>query len=273
MRVPLLLALSLTLLPAPGIQAAVPGPTQERGKRAIEEMLAALGGERFQAVRDRVESGRAYSFYREQLSGLSLATIYTRYLDATDQPAPGSLWVEERQSFGKKERDGAVLFFDSKGYQITFRGARPVPQETLDRYRDSMLHNIFYILRQRLREPGLLFDYRGADTMDNRAVHIVDITDADNRVVKVYIDQSTTLPVRQLYVRRDPKTRDRFEEVTIFSKYRDAGGGVQWPFDIQRLRNDEKIFEIYSESVEVNKGLTDDLFTLPSGIKVLPRAK
>jgi hypothetical protein len=109
--------------------------------------------------------------------------------------------------------------------------------------------------------------------VDSRAVNIVDITDADNRVVKVYIDQFTKLPVRQLYVRRDPKTRERFEEVTIFSKYRDAGGGVQWPFDIQRLRNDEKIFEIYSDTVEVNKGLADDLFTLPSGIKVLPPAK
>ena len=30
-------------------------------------------------MQDRVESGRAYSFYRDQISGLSIATIYTQY--------------------------------------------------------------------------------------------------------------------------------------------------------------------------------------------------
>jgi hypothetical protein len=244
-----------------------------RGKRAVGEMLAALGGDRFLAVQDRTETGRAYSFYREQLSGLSRATIYTRYVQRPDPPVPGTLWVRERQSFGKNERSGAVLFADGKGYQITFRGARPVSQQTLDRYQDSTLHNVFYILRERLGEPGLVFDYRGSDMVDTRPVEMVDITDADNRTVRVYLDRFTKLPVRQFYVRRDPKTHDRFEEVTIFSKYRDVGGGVQWPFDIQRLRNDEKIYEIYSESVAIDQGLSQNLFVLPSDIKILPALK
>ena len=277
MKVTLLLALSLAaaLAQAPSSRdrkGAVASP-QERGKRAIDETLAALGGDRFLAVQDRTESGRAYSFYREQLSGLSLATIYTRYVKRPDPPVPGMLWVRERQSFGKNERNGAVLFADDKGYQITFRGARPVPQQTLDRYQDSTLHNVFYILRQRLGEPGLAFDHRGTDRIDNRPVEVVDISDADNHTVTVYLDHITKLPVRQLYVRRDPKTRERFEEVTLFSKYRDAGGGVQWPLDIQRLRNDEKIFEMYSETVEINQGLSQSLFVLPADMKVLPPAK
>lgn len=152
MRVILLLALSLITAFAQTIQ--------ERGKRAIDQALAALGGDRYLAMQDRTESGRVYSFYREQLSGLSRATIYTRYLQRPEPPVPGKIWVRERQSFGKNERDGAVLFTDDQGYQVTFRGARPVPQETLDRYRDTTLHNIFYILRQRLGEPGLIFSTR-----------------------------------------------------------------------------------------------------------------
>lgn len=265
MRVLLPLALVLTSASAQTIQ--------ERGKRAIGEALAALGGDRYLAMRDRTESGRVYSFYREQLSGLSRATIYTRYLRRPEPPVPGKIWVRERQSFGKNERDGAVLFTDDHGYQITFRGARPVPQETLDRYWDTTLHNIFYILRQRMGEPGLIFEYQGSDVVDNRPVDIVNVTDADNRMVTVSLDQATRLPVRQLYVRRDPKTRDRLEEVTIFSKYRDVGGGVQWPFAIQRLRNDEKVYQIYSDTVEINQGLTDDLFLLPANMKVLKPAK
>ena len=70
-------------------------------------------------------------------------------------------------------------------------------------------------------------------------------------------------------MRRDPQTRQQIEEVSVFTKYRDVGGGVMWPYDISRERNGEKIFEIFSESVTINKGLTDNLFTLPVNMKVL----
>jgi hypothetical protein len=246
---------------------------QERGKRAVDDALAALGGEKYLAMRDRVETGRAYSFYREQLSGLSLATIYTRYLTRPADPRPGIPYVRERQSFGKEERSGAVLFAEGKGYEITFRGARPMAQERIDRYLDSTLHNVLYILRQRLGEPGLIFESQGSDTMDNQPVEIVNIIDAENRTVTVYFSRSTKLPIRQVYYWRDPKTRDRNEEVTIFGKFHDVGDGVQWPYDIQRLRNGEKVYQIYSDRVEINRGLTDELFTLPANMKVLPPAR
>ena len=48
---------------------------------------------------------------------------------------------------------------------------------------------------------------------------------------------------------------------------------MQWPFDIRRDRNGDKIFEMFSESVEINKGLKDELFTLPANVKMLPKAK
>ncbi len=242
---------------------------QERGKQIIDQTLAALGGDRYLGMQDRVESGRVYSFFREELSGLSRATIYTRYLQAPEPKKPGMLLVRERDAFGKDERNGAVLFTEDNAYQITFRGARPLPADRFDRYKDSVLHNVFYILRQRLGEPGLIIERKASDIIENQPVDIVDITDSDNRVVTVYIHYSTHLPVRQVYYRRDPKTGERNEELTIYSKYRDAGGGVQWPYDIQRFRNGEKVYQIFSDSVEVNKGLTDSLVLLPADMKML----
>ena len=61
--------------------------------------------------------------------------------------------------------------------------------------------------------------------------------------------------------------------VSMFTKFRDVGGGVQWPFNILSERNGEKVFEIFSESVSVNEGLSDDLFTLSTNTKVLPPEK
>jgi hypothetical protein len=238
---------------------------QERGKRVVMAALDALGGERFLSMNDRVESGRAYSFYREKLSGLTRATIYTRYLP---DPKPATLAIRERQMFGKHEDFGVLITEDGEGWDVTFRGARPLPKAQMERYHDTTLHNIFYILRQRLKEPGMIFESQGSDVIDNMPVEIVDISDANNEVTTVYFHQSSKLPVRQKFLRRDPVTRERHEEVTIFSKYRDAGG-VQWPFAIQRQRDGDKLFEMYSDSVEVNKKLPDAEFLLPSDVKRL----
>jgi hypothetical protein len=243
-----------------------------RGKQVVDEAVAAMGGDTFLNMTDRTESGRAYSFYREKLSGLSIAKIYTRYLTAPTTPNSKDLYVRERQAFGKKE-DSAILFNENGGWELTWRGARPLPEDLMARHYFSTLTNIFYILKYRLKEPGIILQSKGADVWSNQPVEIVDITDSENRTVTVYFHKSTKLPVRQFAVRRDPTSRERIDEVTMFSKYRDIGGGVQWPYAMERERNDEKIYTMYAESVTVNTGLTDNLFTLPADLKVLPKPK
>lgn len=259
--------LALFLVPLAMLQAAE--SSAERGKRVAMEAVAALGGDKFLAMKDRVEEGRGYSFYREKLTGMARAKIYTRYLDKAEA---GQLSLRERQSFGKDEEQSVVFMPDGAAWEVTFRGARPLAEDRATRYVDTTIHNILYILRTRLKEPGLLFESKGADVIDNMPVEIVEVSDSENRVTTVYFHRSTKLPIRQTFFRRDPKTRQRDEEVTLFSKYRDIGGGVQWPFAVQRERNGEKIFEMYSEEVRMNQGLADKYFDVPDGIKKLKPA-
>ncbi len=249
----------------PGSKAAV-----ERGRKLIDDAIAALGGDAFLQMTDRVEAGRAYSFYNDRMTGLSRIRLYTRYTVTPDSLK--ELGQRERQSFGKDE-DYAILFLENEGWDVTFRGARPLAQPLLERYRESLLHNIFYILRQRRNEKGLEIEYKGSEVVDNQPVETVEIADRENNVVTVYLHQSTKLPVRQKWTRRDPVTRRQSIEVTIFNKYRDAGGGIKWPFTILRERDGEKTFEMFAESVEVNKGLADNLFLLPASVKKLPPAR
>ncbi len=241
---------------------------QERGKRVVDEALQALGGEAFLQMDDRVEGGRAYSFYRKEITGLSVAKIYTRYLT----PEPGKLSLREREAFGKDEAS-AVLFTENGAWEITFRGARPLDDERVARFRDSTLRNILYILRQRLKEPGMTFYSQGTDFWENRPVEIVDITDNDNQTVTVYFDQMSKAPVRQVFKRRNPEYKDFDTEETVFANFRDVGGGVRWPTSQVRKRNGDKIFEMYADSVQINQGLKDNLFTLPATLKLLPKLK
>jgi hypothetical protein len=240
---------------------------EQRGKRVVDECLQALGGDRYMNMDTRVETGRVYSFYRDKLTGLSIATIYTRY-DSGVADTAHNLAQHERDNYDKKQ-DYGTLFTSKDAWDITYRGARPLPDDRFARYKETTLRDVFYIIRVRLHEPGWIIESKGADVIENRAVEIVDFTDADNLSTTVYFDRITKLPVRQVFFRRDPVTKDKNEEVTHFTKYRDADG-VQWPFAIERDRNGEKIYEIFSNSVEINeKKASDDLFMLPSSIKLL----
>jgi len=238
-----------------------------KGRQIVMDSLAALGGDRFVHMSDRIEEGRAYAFYNEKLSGLSRAKMYIRYLTAPDPPVTAFIGQRERQVFGKDET-AYVLFDERQGYNVTYRGAKPYSAEDYERYRESLLHNVLYILRMRLNEPGMAFESRGTELYNNVPVDSVEIFDGDNRSVTVYFEQSTHFPVRQAWFRRNAISRERDEEVTVFSKYRESGG-IYWPWVIRRERNGERIYEMFCESVEFNTGVTDEKFTLPASTKIL----
>jgi hypothetical protein len=238
-----------------------------KGKQFCDQAIAALGGDRFLHMQNRIESGRVYSFFREQLSGLGIAKIYTQYL--SEKP-PKGLAVHQRQVFSKKQ-DYSVLFLSDQAWDITFRGARPISDEKWQRYLRTTENDILYILRVRYNEPGLQFDYIGTDVYQSKHVEMVDITDAQNRTVRVYFDHNTVLPVHEAFSWIDPETRYHNDEITEFDKYRDIGAGIMWPYTIERERNGYKTYQIFSERVEVNQSLPPKTFELPPGVKVLKK--
>ena len=159
-----------------------------RGKKVIDDAIAALGGQKFLTMQDRIEKGRAYSFFHDQVSGLSMAKIYTRYIYVPPDRTGIDLGLQERDAFGKNE-DYYVLFRQEGAWEVTFRGPKELEKDRVQRYRDTTLNDVLYILRVRLHEPGIIFESQGSDVVENQPVDVVDITDSQNRVVRAYFHQ------------------------------------------------------------------------------------
>ncbi|MCU1328974.1 MAG: hypothetical protein JWN34_4344 [Bryobacterales bacterium] len=251
---------------AAGLRAETP---QERGRKVVNDTIHALGGDGFRFMNTRVEQGRAYSFYREEMNGLSIARFHTKYLPADSKSEVKQV---QRQVFGKKE-DNWIILKAEEGWEVTFRGARKLPDERIQQYRDSTLRDIFYILRMRVDEPGIIFETRGRDVVENVPVEVLDVVDSENRKLTVYIHSSTLLPVKQSFQRWDKNINDRRDEVTRFTKYRESGNGVMWPYDVQRERDKEKLYELYADKVVIGEDLNPELFELPPGIKIIEKRK
>jgi len=260
---------ALAALPAALRATDAQGETlQEKGKRVINQCIQGLGGDAFRQMPGHLEIGRAFRFYDDKLTGLFPAKIYTKYVE----PQPGNALREvQRQVLGKKD-DESVILTGTEGWDITYKGAEAVTRENLDKFRETLLTDIFYILRARVDEPNTTFFSNGSDVIDNQPTEIVDYYDADNRSVKVWINSTTWLPVRQLVKRWDPLIKDRRDEFTRFTKYRDAGNGVMWPHEIQRDRDGEKTYQLISDKVTVEV-FNDSMFELPPNVKILKNVK
>jgi hypothetical protein len=233
----------------------------------IGKTIDALGGDAFRNMQGKTEIGRAYSFYREQLSGLSIARIYTKYLPPDSKAQVRQV---QRQVFGKK-LDEAVIFGEKDAWDVTYRGAKALVADRVEQYRNSVIHDIFYILRERLNEPGIEMQTGGTEVIENQTTQTVEIYDSENRSVTVWISSTTFLPIRQRFLRWDPIVKDRLEEVSTYSKYRDCGNGVMLPWATERSRDKQKVYQMYSERVTVTEPLADNLFELPPNTKILTK--
>jgi hypothetical protein len=260
----LLTVAAIAWFACPGLKAQSGILSDPRAKKAIDDAVEALGGQRFLNMQDRVEAGRAYSFYRDKISGLSIATIFTQYFNVPPDKSGQQLGVREREVFGKNEEYGYVLFRTEGAWEVTYRGPTEMDQDKIDSYQRTTFNDILYFLRMRLKEPGLIFDWKGSDVVENQPVNMVDVIDSENRVITVNFNQDTKLPVKETWVWHDPKTHDRNEEVTRYSIYREDNG-VQWPQQITRERNGEKKYQIFSETVYIDPHLSDAVFAKPDG--------
>ena len=240
-------------------------PPAGKGKQVIDQAIAALGGDRFLNMRNRVAKGRIYSFFHDRISGFDVTTTYVEYL--SDPPAKG-LGIREREVLGKKQ-DYSYLFLPDQGWDITFRGARPIDGDDWSRYVRTTENDILYILKVRHSEPGLQFDYVGNQVVDASDVEVVDITDSQNRTVRAYFDHNTFLPVRDTFTWQDPKTRDHNDEEIDYDKWRDAGDGIMWPYTIERQRNGYMTYQMFATHVDVNQQVPGNTFDLPPGAKIL----
>ncbi|MBV9611616.1 MAG: hypothetical protein JO091_04050 [Acidobacteriaceae bacterium] len=238
----------------------------EKAKQILDQAVTALGGDRFLHMQSRVARGRIYAFFRDELSGLDVATIYVEYL--SQKPSKG-LALREREILGKKQ-DYSYLFLEDQAWDITYRGARPIEDESWQRYLRTTENDILYLLKVRRNEPGMTFDYIGSDVYLSTHVEVVEITDAHDQTVRVAFDHNTKLPVHQSFQWLDPVTREHNDEVTDFDKWRDAGG-VMWPYTIERQRNGYKSYQMFASNVQVDQPVPPKTFALPPGAKILKK--
>jgi hypothetical protein len=249
-------------------QAAAPNAAQANQQQAraiLDKMIQALGGEAYMNVQDIKTEVRYGSFYHGNVSS---TTIYHRYWQWPDKDRlefsightiSVYFWQWPFKDQGKAN---AVLIFlhnGDKGYERTYRGTKPEDPEQHRRYQLSHDYSLAIVLRQWLNEPGVALFYDGPTIAENRPADKVTIMNARNQAVTLLIAADTHLPIKKVFVVRNPVYRDHDEEVEVYDNWK-VVQGITTPYNTLITHNGEMVSQQYVLAVSYNNRLEPSLF-------------
>ena len=220
-----------------------------KAQAILDKTLQALGGPAFLSFKSLTTTGRVFAIADEQTVGFAPFESLVEYPD------------KRRFSYGKK-LPVVLINNGEKGWEIDRYGTISQKGEERRRWQIANRYSMENILRVRLHEPGILVQEAGEDFVDQAAVRMVSIVDAQQSQVTLYLHRSTYLPVRIKYHVFNPITKDWDDYVDVYGDYK-TFQGIQTPMHITRMLNDERVSETYRNTAKFDASIPAGTFDAP----------
>ncbi len=247
-------------------------PEDENSPKAralIAKAVEALGGQAYLTYRNRSEEGRLYTFFRGESNSVGAPFVnHGKYPDKerleiikrgtylVPIPLVGIIGVSHQV---KNKDDLVIIHNGDKGYEITYKGtAAEAPADTAN-YLRRRRHSVDAILRKWINEPGAAFFYHGAAVAENKPAEQIEIVNAQNDSVTLFLDQDTHLPIKTSYSWRDPTDKYRNVEEQVYDGYK-LVQGIMTPHSITRFLNGEMSHQRFLKTVVYNQEVSDSIF-------------
>lgn len=223
-----------------------PSRIDPRSQELFDKAIAALGGQAFLDFKSLSTKGRIFSIAEGETAGFAPFESAVLYPD------------KRRFSYGSKKPVTLVNNGD-RAWQLDRYGMTRQNPEQVRRWRISSRYGLESLLRLRIREPGVLIQDGGVDFVDNVATRVVEIIDAQQVHVKLYLNKANSLPVRISYRLQNPETRDWEEFAEVYGDYKKIQD-IQTPMHITRFMDGERFSEVFRNSAHYDESFPPDYF-------------
>lgn len=232
-------------------EVLMPDQSAAKAKQILQAGIDALGGQAYLNVHDVTCTGNIGQFDHS-----GDVTGFGKFIDYSIPPD------KERQE-NLPKRNIIEIYNGKQGWVLDRGGVSEAPASDIQEFQQDNLKDIDNILRHRIHEPGMVFRYAGPDIVQLEQVDWVELTDSDNRTIRIAFAQATHLPIQEIVEARDPKTQLAGQETDLFSDYHQVQG-IQTAFQLERDRNNMKIFQAFFAKCDYNTNLPDSLFSRES---------
>jgi hypothetical protein len=226
------------------------------GRKLLDKMIEALGGDAWRNRTDYSATGQTGSFYKGAANPYVMQ--FERYVRLN--PFGERLIVVSKQGvlIPTTKRDVAVIWTNGKGYEVTYKGKKELPEKELTEFFLYQNHSLDTVMLKWLKEPGVLVSYLGTQLVDRKVADRVSILTESNDGVTIDLDENTHLPINLTFKWRDPTYHDFNTEMQEFDDYHPIDG-VMTPLTLTRFHNGDMTTQIFLKEVHYNVHFPEDL--------------
>ncbi|MGH9326262.1 MAG: hypothetical protein ACRD2B_06185 [Terriglobia bacterium] len=229
-------------------RAVPPSYINPAAQALLSQVTQALGGTAFLSSKTLETQGRAFSLMDGVTQG------FVQYESTVKFPD------ERRLSYGLNRSKAVTLINNgNQGWELDRYGLIEQSEKEIRAWRLANRYSLENLLRVRIHEPGTLIQKGGQDFVNNRPALIVDIIDARQVDVKLYVNSVTYLPIQITYRLMNPETHYWDDYTDVYADYQEVEG-VQTPMHLVRYVNGDRVAETFRTRVRHNQACPPGFF-------------
>jgi hypothetical protein len=227
----------------------LPSRISPKAQKLLDHAIQALGGPAFLNFKNISTTGRVFGFSNGQMAGVfPFKSIY----------APPD---KRRFTYGKG-KPVTLINNGNEGWELDRYGLVHQLPKKLRQWKIANRYGLDNLLRVLIKESGVLILDHGVDFVSNQPAYVIDIIDARNVHIRLFLRKTNYLPLRVIYSIQNPTAEDRDEYVDDYSDYQ-SFNGVMTPMNVTRLLNGERVGAIYRNKASYNVSVPANYFQPP----------
>jgi len=249
---------------ASAIPSAEPGAdltTNEHGRKLLDQMVAALGGDKWLNRTTWVEYGQTGHFYKGQPDPYVVGfEDYRRASPYAERVVP-VVHVSTLAILGlpgHNQRDTATVWNEQGGWELTFKGKVAVPKEDAAEYERVRSHSLDVVVKDWLKRPDVTVTYDGTMMVQRRLGEKITVS-VDGDSVVLALDESNHLPLSLTFKYRNETYKDFDSETLEYDNYQPIEG-ILTPMAVTRFKNGDTVSQRFITKVEYKTALPAELF-------------
>jgi hypothetical protein len=253
MRRVLTVAIALWLLATPVTRTQTTDEASVKNAQlahaALDRMVQALGGPAWLNIKNQQRQGHIAAFFHGKPSGGT--TAFWEYHE----------WPDHDRYEYTTHRDVLGFYIGREGWEVTYRGKHPLPQEQVDDFLRRRDHSIETVIKNWLPDPKTILVYEGQHLAERHLAEQVTLISANNEAVTILMDVQTHLPLRRTFEWRDPLYKDKNLDAEEYDDYH-MMGGFQTPLNVTRFKNEDMVRQQFIDKATYNEQLAPDFWSV-----------
>lgn len=227
-----------------------PSRIDPKAKELLNHAIKALGGQAFLTFKNISTTGRVYFFYNGQMTDLA--------------PFKSVYMPPDKRHFSYGKGSAIVLINNGdQNWEVAHHGLDSQSSKQLERWKLQKHFGLNAIFRSLIRQKGVLILDHGVDFVSYRTCYVIEIFDAQNDRITLYLRQSNYLPIRVDFRLRNTASNYWDHYVVNYSDYQRIDG-IMTPMEIVTSRNGYRFGAIYRNSARYNVTVPANYFKAPN---------